>query len=155
MAFFSASRCSHRRKLRGKGMQIIKCTVSDVSLLAEMNKRLIEDERSSNTMSLDELKDRMSGFINGEYDAFFFKEDEAVVGYALVRQTVSPLYLRQFYIEREYRRRHLGKEAFEILLDFLKVNSIDIDVLPWNEGGRKFWKRMGFSETCISMNFRR
>ncbi len=82
-------------------------------------------------------------------------EDESVLGYALVKHTVKPLYLRQFYIEREYRRRHCGKQAFTLLLEYIKADVIDIDVLPWNEGGRMFWQSCGFEETCISMRFHR
>lgn len=136
-------------------MRIIKCTIDDVPRLAAMNKCLIEDENSDNPMNTEELETRMAGFIRGDYDAYFFIKGEEAVGYALIRHTSSPPYLRQFYIVREYRRRHYGKEAFGLLLDYLDVNTIDIDVLPWNEAGLSFWKSLGFSETCISMRFRR
>ena len=132
-------------------MILKKCTTDDLPRLAAMNKRLIEDEKSSNPMTLKELEDRMEGFITGEYNAFFFEEEGQIVGYALVRHTSDPLYLRQFYIEREQRRRHYGKHAFKLLMDHLDTDVIDIDVLPWNEAGLCFWKSLGFTETCISM----
>ena len=132
-------------------MILKKCTTDDLLRLAAMNKRLIEDEKSSNPMTLKELEDRMEGFITGEYNAFFFEEEGQIVGYALVRHTSEPLYLRQFYIEREQRRRHYGKQAFKLLMDHLDTDVIDIDVLPWNESGFSFWKSLGFTETCISM----
>ena len=132
-------------------MILKKCTTDDLPRLAAMNKRLIEDEKSSNPMTLKELEDRMEGFITGEYNAFFFEEEGQIVGYALVRHTSDPLYLRQFYIEREQRRRHYGKQAFKLLMDHLDTDVIDIDVLPWNEAGLCFWKSLGFTETCISM----
>lgn len=139
-------------------MNILKCSVNDVPLLATMNKQLIEDEQSTNAMNLAELEKRMEGFLSTEYNAYFFEDDkseaaEKIVGYALVKHTASPLYLRQFYIRRECRRNHFGSEAFKLLLDYLKVDSIDIDVLPWNERGMAFWKSMGFVETCISMRY--
>ncbi|MBO4477342.1 MAG: GNAT family N-acetyltransferase [Lachnospiraceae bacterium] len=132
-------------------MQIRKCTLQDIHRLAEMNKCLIEDERSSNPMNLEQLTDRMRMFLETEYDAYLFVEDDATVGYALVRRTVSPLYLRQFYIVREFRRRHYGQEAFRALLEHLRTDTIDIEVLPWNERGLKFWRSLGFTETCIAM----
>ena len=139
-------------------MEIVKCSAKDISLLTTMNKQLIEDEQSTNTMKLEELEKRMEGFLSTEYNAYFFEDEKSVssdkiVGYALVKHTVSPLYLRQFYIRRECRRNHFGSEAFKLLLDYLKVDSIDIDVLPWNERGMAFWKSMGFAETCISMRY--
>ena len=132
-------------------MKIQICTLSDAAKLAEMNKRLIEDEKSDNPMTVPELQARMEGFLNGEYTAYFFIEEKTAVGYALVNNSRNPLYLRQFYIEREYRRRHYGKEAFRLLLDQLKTDTIDVDVLPWNAPGLAFWRAMGFRETCISM----
>ena len=84
----------------------------------------------------------------------FFKEAEEIIGYALIRHTCSPLYLRQFYIDRAYRRKHYGEKAFHELLKLLQVDTIDIDVLPWNEAGLQFWKSLGFTETCISMNYK-
>lgn len=134
-------------------MRIIRCSAGDAPGLAVLNKRLIEDEQSSNPMNLRELEERMIGFLNGEYDAYYFQEDGTTVGYALVRRTVSPLYLRQFYIDRAYRRRHLGEQAFRALLETLQTDTIDIDVLPWNTAGAAFWKSLGFSETCISMRY--
>ena len=80
----------------GESMKIEKCTIEDVKTLAFMNKCLIEDERSSNPMDLSQLTERMKGFLEGDYDAYFFKYGETIVGYALVDRTSNPLYLRQF-----------------------------------------------------------
>ena len=135
-------------------MLIKKCAPYDVPLLAAMNKRLIEDEKSDNPMSAAELEERMSGFLGGGYDAFFFVEEGTIVGYALVRRDTDPLYLRQFYIERQYRRMHYGENAFRKLMGFLDTDTIDIDVLPHNEAGRLFWKKCGFTETCVSMRYK-
>ncbi len=136
-------------------MQIIQCTAQDAHMLAVMNKRLIEDEKSRNPMTPEELETRMNGFLRSEYSAYFFKDHDVTVGYALVRHTDSPPYLRQFYIERVYRRRHYGREAFRKLMDFLQAETINVDVLPWNEAGLRFWKSLGFMETAISMEYRK
>ena len=135
-------------------MKIVKCGVEDVSRLAALNKMLIEDEQSSNPMGIEELRDRMLGFLSGDYSAFFFMEDDAVIGYALVRHTSDPVYLRQFFIDRPYRGRHEGQQAFRELMAHLGVDTVDIDVLPWNERGLSFWKSCGFAETCISMRYK-
>lgn len=134
-------------------MHIRKCTVQDAKQLAVLNKQLIEDEKSDNTMTLQELKERMQQFLTTEYDGYFFMEENEVVGYALVKHTVKPLYLRQFLIERTYRRQHLGLQAFELLMKELGTASIDIEVLSWNERGRKFWERCGFAERSRYMRF--
>lgn len=127
-------------------MQIIKCVIGDVEELAVMNKCLIEDEKSNNAMSIEELKNRMIEFLSNEYEAYFFTNENIIIGYALVKHNVIPLYLRQFYIKEEYRRRHYGTIAFKELLRYLGIKSIDIEVLPWNERGIKFWSSIGFKE---------
>ena len=134
-------------------MEIKKCTLKDVAQLAILNKQLIDDEKSDNPMSIKELEDRMTGFLNTEYDAYFFVVNNAVVGYALVKNTCSPLYLRQFFIDRQYRKQHLGTEAFKSLIEYLKVKSIDIEVLSWNEVGNRFWESCGFKDISRYMRF--
>lgn len=134
-------------------MQIKKCVIEDCCKLAEMNKKLIDDEKSDNPMNIEELQNRMRDFLDGDYSAYFFMKDDIVIGYALVRHTSNPLYLRQFFIDREYRQKKNGKQAFQKLMTYLKVETIDIDVLPWNNVGISFWKSCGFKETCISMRY--
>ncbi len=136
-------------------MEIRKCKLDDVSLLAVLNKQLIEDEQSNNPMGIEELEERMSVFLNSEYDAYFFWVEEAVVGYALVKHTCTPLYLRQFLIAREYRQMHYGTEAFHALLEYLGVDRMEIEVLPWNERGMRFWESCGFKEISRYMRFER
>jgi len=127
-------------------MIIKKCTIEDGVKLAELNKQLIEDEKSDNKMNLAELEARMRTFLEHDYCAYFFMEDVNIIGYALVNINANPLYLRQFLIERTYRRNHFGKKAIELLLQELEVNSLDIEVLSWNEVGIKFWENCGFIE---------
>ena len=137
------------------GIEIKKITLEDVPQLAVLNKQLIEDEKSNNPMSIEELEERMSGFLNSEYEAFFFLIEETVVGYALVKHSCTPLYLRQFLIAREYRQRHYGTEALRLLLEYLGVDQMDIEVLPWNERGMRFWESCGFKEISRYMRFER
>ena len=127
-------------------MTIKKCSIEDIDKLTELNKQLIEDENSDNNMNLEELKSRMSMFLQNDYYAYFFLEDNKVVGYALVNNNSKPMYLRQFLIERTYRRRHLGRQAIELLIKELAVSEIDTEVLSWNETGLKFWEDCGFVE---------
>ena len=134
-------------------MRVEECTMLDVPLLTVMNKRLIEDEGSSNAMSLRELDERMRGFLAEDYKAYLFISEADVVGYALVRHGTDPLYLRQFYIEREHRRMHIGEQAFGLLMEHLDTAEIAADVLPHNGAGRAFRKSRGFKETYVKENY--
>ena len=113
-------------------MDIRICSKDDIKQLTEMNKRLIEDEKSSDPMDTVQLTERMRDFLANEYNAYLFTEGETAVGHALVRLGSSPSYLRQFFIEREYCRSQRGRNAFELLKEKLQTDVIDIDVLPWN-----------------------
>lgn len=127
------------------------CSREDIELLAALNKQLIEDEQHDNPMNVEQLKDRMNGFLAAEYKAYFFVEDHEVKGYALVNHEKKPLYLRQFFICRPYRRMGYGKQAFRKLIECLDTDQMDIEVMHWNERGYEFWKSLGFKERSIYM----
>lgn len=134
-------------------MRIQKCSVKDAEKLAILNKCLIQDEKSGNAMEVGELETRMRGFLETDYSAYFFIESGEKIGYALVNNARSPIYLRQFFIDRNCRNRHYGSQAFQMLLKTLGAKEIDLEVLPWNENALSFWKHLGFMETCIAMRY--
>jgi hypothetical protein len=68
------------------------------------------------------------------------------MGVARILMNFEPLYLRQFLIIEEYRRRYYGEQAFQMLLSYLKTDSVDIEVLSNNYQGVRFWEKMGFVE---------
>ncbi|AZN40981.1 GNAT family N-acetyltransferase [Paenibacillus albus] len=125
------------------------CTIEDIGILASLNKQLIEDEQHDNPMNAEQLKARMGVFISSEYNAYLFNEQGVVKGYALVKHARQPLYLRQFFICRESRRQGLGKVAFAKLLDYLGTDTIDLEVMFWNERGKQFWRSLGFQERSL------
>lgn len=88
--------------------ELQKCYAKDAGTLALLNKQLIEDEKSDNAMNISELEGRMKEFLETDYSAYFFIEDNQIIGYALVRNTSRPVYLRQFLIDRKYRKHHYG-----------------------------------------------
>lgn len=134
-------------------MNVKKCELKDAETLAILNKQLIEDEKSDNPMNVKELEERMRGFLTSDYQAYFFEVDNNIVGYALVKTTCTPLYLRQFLIDRKYRKKHYGTDAFHSLLRHLGIDNIDIEVLSWNEAGKRFWESCGFKEISRYMRY--
>ena len=134
-------------------MSIYKCTIDDIKQLAFLNRKLIEDEKHDNPMNIDELEKRMYEFISGDYNAYFYKSFDDVIGYALIKTSSNPKYLRHFFICREYRRKGYGKTFFAELLKELNEKAIDIEVLSWNETGIKFWESLGFLPRSIYMRY--
>ena len=126
----------------------------DVERLAELNLRLLVEERYDRSFTRGELCERMGGFLSSSYDAFFIMAGEEIAGYALVNRTLDPVYIRQFYVSPEYRRRGLGRSAVEDLLRAYRTTSADVEVMAWNETGMKFWSSLGFEHRYNGLRLR-
>lgn len=115
----------------------------DVEELAELNQRLLVEERYDRTFGREELVRRMREFLATIYDAYFIMDGKRVAGYALVNRSSSPVYIRQFYVKPEFRRRGLGRAAVEALMR-IYGSSLDVEVMAWNPLGMHFWTSLGF-----------
>ena len=143
-------------------LAIRAATDDDLLSLAQMNKRLIEDEGSRNPMSIEQLRQRMQGWLGDGWKIDLFVEDDAVVGYAVYQfrqdeylPNQSIVYLRQMFIERAKRSRGLGSHAFQLLTQTRIPTDcpIVIDVLATNPKSAKFWSQVGFEPYCTTMHF--
>jgi predicted acetyltransferase len=128
-------------------------TGSDVPWLAKMNQQLIQDEGHRNKMTLAELEQRMSNFLQNEYYAVIAGLGQTDIGYALYRQDPEWLYLRQIFIINSMRRKGFGRRFIEWLKNnpWKKCKRIRTDILVDNIAGIDFWKAVGFKEYCITL----
>jgi len=126
---------------------------NDVPWLAKMNRQLIKDEDHRNKMTLPELEQRMSNFLQKEYDAVIASLGKTDIGYALYRQDAEWLYLRQIFVIEEMRRKGIGRKFIEWLKNnpWKECKRIRTDVLVDNAVGIDFWKAVGFKEYCITL----
>ncbi len=139
-------------------MRYRKAHLADVNLLAEMNHQLIQDEGHRNPMDVPELERRMVDFLEGEYDAIIFRlDDDTPVAYALYRHDRDSIYLRQFFVHREYRRQGIGRQAMQTLLSEIWPRGcpITVEVLVKNTAAHEFWKAMGFEDYSIMLELGR
>jgi ribosomal protein S18 acetylase RimI-like enzyme len=99
-----------------------------------------------------ELEGRMTQWLESEYEAFLFEEGEQTVGYALFRTEPEYVYLRQFYIRPEFRRRGFGSTAIAWLERHAwgKVR-VRLDVLVGNAVAIAFWRAVGFRDYCLTL----
>ena len=124
----------------------------DVAILAQMNHDLIRDEGHRCQLDTIELQKRMLEWIRTDYQAWLFELDGSPVGYALFRQTDEHIYLRQFFIVDEHRRKGLGRDAIQWLRDNCwRQQRIRLDVLVHNQSAKSFWHSIGFRDYCIVM----
>jgi GNAT superfamily N-acetyltransferase len=139
-------------------LQYRPATLADVRLLAEMNAALIRDEAHRNRMTVEQLAERMAGFLTAGYEAVIFeREGQGAVGYALYQREPDWVYLRQFYVTPECRRRGIGRAA----LAWLRTNAwadsprIRLEVLTGNSAGIAFWRAVGFADYCLTLELER
>ena len=137
-----------------------KADISDLNKLATMNKQLIEDERSRNTMNMDQLQVRMRDWMTSDWEIDILCHSSDIVGYVLYQfhpysNNLNPtdVYLRQYFIKREYRNQGYGRQGIELLLTerLQTVNTITIEVLETNPDGIRFWERVGFTSYSKAM----
>ncbi len=122
--------------------------------LATLNKKLIDDGGSNNNMSVTELENRMHEFVSGGYTAIIFEADGKHIGYTLIAVDKSPMFVRHFFIDKQFRRKGYGTAAFNKLITFLKVDEIDLSVLASNKIGYEFWRSCGLIPYETFMHFR-
>jgi predicted acetyltransferase len=124
-----------------------RATLADAPYLAELNWQLIRDEGHRNPMTPAELRQRMRGWLEDEYEAVLFKMGQEVVAYALYRREDDHIYLRQFFVHRHYRRQGLGRRAIELLKSEIwpATRPIRVEVLVANQPAREFWQAVGFA----------
>ncbi|MCC6696056.1 MAG: GNAT family N-acetyltransferase [Candidatus Hydrogenedentes bacterium] len=134
-------------------MQMVRASESDVQTLARMNKMLIEDEGHRNPMGPAELTKRMSRWLGGEYEAYLFVVEESVAGYCLFKEENDFVYIRQFFVAREQRRKGIGRQAIEWLSHEVwpRGKRLRLDVLTANPAGIRFWRQCGFTDYCLTM----
>jgi ribosomal protein S18 acetylase RimI-like enzyme len=128
-------------------------TDEDLELLAEWNHQLIRDEGHRNPMTVPELRERMAGWLGGEYKAVIFATAGEAVAYALYKESASEVYLRQLFVRREQRRRGIGREAVEILQGRLwpRDKRLTVEVLTANGPAVAFWRSVGYKDYCLTL----
>ena len=104
-------------------------------------------------MSVEELEERMRGWLTGEYRAVIFKEGERVIAYALFRVEGEEIYLRQLFVVRERRREGIGRKAVEMLRTEVWPNGkrLTVEVLVKNEGAVGFWRAVGYRDYSLRL----
>jgi len=128
--------------------------LDDCPVLAVMNRQLIDDEGNGNTMAVSELETRMRDWLqNGVYTGYLFRLNGEAIGYALV--DLPDLWMRHFFICREYRRQGYGRAAVGLLFEKLGVEEIGLSCLTKNAPGQAFWRSFDHEAYSIKFNIRK
>ena len=75
------------------------------------------------------------------------------MGYALFREEENEIYLRQFFICQNQRRRGLGHRAMEILKNSIwqKEKRLTVEVLVSNQDAVRFWRAVGYKDYALTL----
>jgi predicted acetyltransferase len=132
-------------------------SLADSAYLAEMNRRLIEDEGYRNPMTVAELTTRMEGWLAKGYAATLFSQVDRVVAYALWREEADWIYLRHFFVGREVRREGIGRAAFRLLNEEIwpPGKRVRVSVLVGNLPAIAFWRAVGFADHHFTLEMER
>jgi len=130
--------------------------LDDLDILADWNRQLIRDEGHANPMTADQLRERMRGWIGGDYRAVLFLESDEPVAYGLYRESEDEIHLRQFYVERNRRRQGIGRRAMETLIGTVwpRDRRLTVEVLCTNEAALAFWRSIGYRDYCLELEIR-
>lgn len=130
---------------------------SDLDLLAIWNKQLIEDEGHDNSMTVAQLRERMSDWLQGDYQVVVFSKTSTPSAYTVFQDRDGHISLRQFFVDRAQRRCGIEKEALAILENCILPGSksVMVEVMAWNQSGLAFWEAAGFIPRYIGMELKR
>lgn len=106
-------------------------------------------------MSVDTAAERIQRWFDaGTFQGAIFLVDEKAIGYLLYEhrpvhvdlRASESVYIRQFFISRESRRKGHVTKAFETFLRELvpEQASVSLDVKVSNPSGQRFWETLGF-----------
>jgi predicted acetyltransferase len=67
------------------------------------------------------------------------------------------VYLRQYFVARDFRRRGIGGQAIRVLAEEVwpADKRIKVNVLIWNRPALEFWRAVGFVDYLITLEMER
>ncbi len=126
---------------------------NDLKLLSLWNYQLIQDEGHRNSMTTLELQERMEQLLETGYKAIIFNTKLSHVAYALFKENTDDIYLRQFFVTQDQRRKGIGSEAIKALQNDIWPHNkrLTVEVLTANKPAIEFWRSVDYKDYCLTM----
>lgn len=108
-------------------------------------------------MSPVELGARMAQWLASEYQAAVVEGHDQILAYALYRSEPEFIYLRQLFVRPDQRRKGIGRALLRWLWQhsWKDVPRVRVEVLTGNVAGQAFWRALGFSDYCLTLELPR
>ena len=127
-------------------------TLADTEALARLNHQLIRDEGHRNAMNVGELSERMRAWLVDEgYEALLGFDGDELVAYVLWRDQPDSVYLRQIFVQRDYRRQGTARQLMLTVFQRWPAKRLTVDVLAGNARALAFWRRMGYQDYAVML----
>jgi len=127
-------------------------TADDAPALGRLNHQLIRDEGHRNPMNEGELVERMRGWLVDEgYEALVAFDGGEPVAYVLWRDQADCVYLRQIFVQRDYRRQGTARHLMLSVFERWPAKRLVVDVLAGNARALAFWRRMGYRDYAVML----
>ncbi|MBC7955114.1 MAG: GNAT family N-acetyltransferase [Cytophagales bacterium] len=127
-------------------------SLTDAETLGLLNHQLIKDEGHRNPMNVPELTERMRGWMAYEgYEALLGFDGHDMVAYVLWRHLHDSVYLRQIFVQRDYRRQGTARHLMLNLFERWPTKRLTVDVLAGNARALAFWRRMGYQDYAVML----
>ncbi|WP_312554682.1 GNAT family N-acetyltransferase [Empedobacter brevis] len=71
-------------------------------------------------------------------------------------QNRPAIYMKELYVDKSYRGQNVGEQLMDVLKEEANLNDckqIKWTVASWNEGGKKFYERLGAKENREWLNY--
>lgn len=131
-------------------LTIRNAKIEDVSTIYSLIKALAKFEKEEFAVQISEEELAEDGFgENPSYSCIVAELEGKVVGFALyfIRYSTwygKTIYLEDFLVDEQYRSKGIGKLLFEEMISIaqkLNVRQMSWQVLDWNEGAIRFYKK--------------
>lgn len=100
--------------------------------------------------NLDDSEQGINKFLQRNPDTCFVAlQDEKVVGVIMAGSDGRRGYIYHTAVNPQYRKRGIATALVETVMQAMKnigINKVALVVFEHNEGGNKFWERLGFTE---------
>lgn len=150
--------------MKSDTISIRKAVAADSERLWELMKELAVFEKYIDVFAITPEVVKESGFIKSPPDFYcLVAEEDTVIAGILVyyfipytAQNRPAIYMKELYVDEHYRGKQVGERLMYALKQQAELHNcgqIKWTVAPWNEGGKRFYERLGAYENTDWLNY--
>ena len=103
-------------------------------------------------MDVAQLAERMTGWLQAEYQGYLVIINENIAAYCLYRDDDKYYYLRHLYVDRGFRRQGIATQLLDWMYAHIWTDKrVRLDVLIHNKTAIAFYQKYGFEIRVLSM----